>query len=115
MRTALRTEIEDMIESSLDLHMRGHGHGYSVFCTSVAELSRRLARLEQHPAILTGQDLCVGDVVRLKSGGPEMTVVHVSSQADCVDCEWFDGATAKHRRVNPAVLERVDAGSVAAT
>ncbi len=30
-----------------------------------------------------------GDVVRLKSGGPKMTVVSVSAKGE-VECSWFD-------------------------
>lgn len=36
-----------------------------------------------------------GDVVRLKSGGPKMTVTHVDASRIC-SCAWFSGA-AVHR------------------
>jgi len=31
-----------------------------------------------------------GDVVRLKSGGPKMTVLESTDTQDTVDCQWFD-------------------------
>jgi uncharacterized protein YodC (DUF2158 family) len=37
---------------------------------------------------------CVGDIVRLVSGGPDMTVVHVKAatkdELESVTCAWFD-------------------------
>jgi len=33
-------------------------------------------------------DLCVGDVVRLKAGGPRMVVSSV--EGEDVTCQWFD-------------------------
>ncbi len=44
-----------------------------------------------------------GDVVVLKSGGPDMTVVEVSH--DIVSCEWFkDTNEVLHRKFNFAAL-----------
>lgn len=39
----------------------------------------------------------VGDVVRLKSGGPEMTVFNVSEGSTRpIYCSWFNGSTILH-------------------
>lgn len=39
----------------------------------------------------------VGDVVRLKSGGPEMTIFIVSEGSSRpIYCSWFNGATILH-------------------
>lgn len=37
-----------------------------------------------------------GDVVRLKSGGPKMTVSSVNLWDGCADCEWFDDKNICH-------------------
>jgi uncharacterized protein YodC (DUF2158 family) len=37
-------------------------------------------------------DLKIGDVVRLKSGGPKMTIAEIGDSDDKrVKCIWFDG------------------------
>lgn len=49
-----------------------------------------------------------GDVVRLKSGGPKMTVhgeKHRSSQLICV---WFDGSERKYASFAPESLKKMD-------
>ena len=70
-----------------------------------------------------------GDVVRLKSGGPAMTVTGFTDEiparemsevapgsigcpAGLVECIWFDEKTGKERKgtYKPALLEKVDAG-----
>ncbi|MFC2113309.1 YodC family protein [Bacteroidota bacterium] len=39
-------------------------------------------------------DYKVGDVVRLKSGGPEMTITKFrGSSKSVVACQWFNGKT----------------------
>jgi uncharacterized protein YodC (DUF2158 family) len=47
-----------------------------------------------------------GDIVRLKSGGPKMTVERTISQTDYVevDCAWFDGGPLQHGRFRPEML-----------
>jgi uncharacterized protein YodC (DUF2158 family) len=45
----------------------------------------------------------VGDVVCLKSGGPQMTVSDIV--ADGVYCQWFDGKTRHDDIVNPVTLD----------
>ena len=43
-------------------------------------------------------DIKAGDVVRLKSGGPKMTVSKVEQRngAMRVDCDWFEGTKATY-------------------
>ena len=48
----------------------------------------------------------VGDVVRLKSGGPVMTVVYRDGDGD-IDCVWFDGKEKKIGTFPPAAVETV--------
>ena len=55
----------------------------------------------------------VGDIVRLKSGGPDMTVVELPSPLDSlpslpregVVCEWFEGQKRRKGTFLPEVLE----------
>lgn len=49
----------------------------------------------------------VGDVVRLKSSGPKMTVSY-KKDGGSVECVWFDGKDVKHFTFPPAALEQVD-------
>ena len=45
-----------------------------------------------------------GDVVRLKSGGPAMTVSDFDDMFDTVICEWFDGAKRESSHFTPESL-----------
>lgn len=46
----------------------------------------------------------VGDLVRLKSGGPKMTVNSINSV--WIDCAWFTGSKANRENFKPEALER---------
>jgi uncharacterized protein YodC (DUF2158 family) len=46
----------------------------------------------------------IGDAVRLKSGGPPMTV-KLAEWVDAVTCVWFDGSTTKEGTFHAAMLE----------
>lgn len=46
----------------------------------------------------------IGDTVRLKSGGPPMTV-KIADYADAVVCVWFDNGTQKDGTFHAAMLE----------
>ena len=54
--------------------------------------------------------LHIGEVVRLKSGGPAMTVISTGARADpgVTECAWFDRDLA-HARASfpPRALERL--------
>jgi uncharacterized protein YodC (DUF2158 family) len=57
--------------------------------------------------------LRIGDVVRLKSGGPSMTVVALGGRAEpgVVDCVWFDRGDARQLAAFPPLaLRPVDPG-----
>jgi uncharacterized protein YodC (DUF2158 family) len=51
----------------------------------------------------------VGDVVRLKSGGPDMTVQSIDS--DGLYCTWFDDKKQRQfDTFNPAIVEKTGSG-----
>ena len=54
----------------------------------------------------------VGDIVRLKSGGPEMTLTRLPDALDMlnedrVECQWFDGKKILHSLFPLASLKPV--------
>lgn len=58
-------------------------------------------------------DLKVGDVVRLKSGGPKMTIDQIDvfmsgSKRQQARCVWFDGAKQTTHVFELEVLEKED-------
>jgi uncharacterized protein YodC (DUF2158 family) len=63
-------------------------------------------------------DINVGNTVRLKSGGPIMTVQHIGSYsnpsiADGAKCVWFDEKDNPREKVfNRAVLEKVEPSDI---
>lgn len=54
---------------------------------------------------MTEEQLKVGDVVRLKSGGPAMTVGTITSLGS-VEYHWFEGTEHKFGLFNPEVLQK---------
>lgn len=50
----------------------------------------------------------VGDSVKLKSGGPVITVIAVDQTAGSVACSWFNNRTTMRETFPSAALERVD-------
>lgn len=53
-------------------------------------------------------DLKAGDIVRLKSGGPDMTVEYVDTELSRCRCSWFDGKKLSHEFFQPEALEKVE-------
>jgi len=62
--------------------------------------AKRLTKKKEHV-------LRAGDVVRLRSGGPKMTIALVDSADDC-HCHWFDGGELKTSVVDINTLEKVE-------
>jgi len=52
-------------------------------------------------------ELKVGDVVRLKSGGPKMTVEDVKPNPAGIICTWFGEAEITSSYFQPQTLEKV--------
>lgn len=48
-----------------------------------------------------------GTVVRLKAGGPLMTVSHETFEGK-LWCQWFEGSTLKEGAFNVAALEQAE-------
>jgi uncharacterized protein YodC (DUF2158 family) len=53
---------------------------------------------------LISKPFTVGDVVKLKSGGPEMTIDYICTNTDC-NCKWFnkDNDVKEHRFVSTTI------------
>lgn len=50
-----------------------------------------------------------GDVVQLKSGGPEMTVQGTTNEfGHKIHCQWFDGPKLMSGSFNPATLDKIE-------
>ena len=50
----------------------------------------------------------VGDVVRLKSGGPKMTVDYFDSDTERALCVWFKDGERKQDHFLPETLEKYE-------
>ena len=50
----------------------------------------------------------VGDIVRLKTGGPEMTVEAVDAKSPDVICTWLAEDVLRHGRFKALLLHRVE-------
>ena len=50
----------------------------------------------------------VGDIVRLKTGGPEMTVEAVDMKGPDVICTWVAETVRRHGRFKVSLLQKVD-------
>jgi uncharacterized protein YodC (DUF2158 family) len=50
----------------------------------------------------------VGDVVRLKTGGPEMTVEAVEARSPDVICTWSAQTARRHSRFKSLTLQKVE-------
>jgi len=48
-----------------------------------------------------------GDIVKLKSGGPNMSVREVKDSGKLIFCQWFAGSNLKHGQFNEETLEIV--------
>ena len=51
-----------------------------------------------------GSEFQSGDIVRLKSGGPNMTVRHLDSFGNYF-CQWFSGSKLQSGNFDPGSLE----------
>lgn len=56
-------------------------------------------------------DFTGGDKVRLKSGGPDMTVEMIDDIIGTVQCSWFVSTRLERADFQPEALEKVQSGS----
>jgi uncharacterized protein YodC (DUF2158 family) len=54
------------------------------------------------------KDFKPGDIVRLKSGGPTMTITKVASDKKLVECHWFRARQLERAAFVVESLERKD-------
>jgi uncharacterized protein YodC (DUF2158 family) len=57
---------------------------------------------------MSGEAFKPGDLVRLRSGGPVMTIAHWSEMNEQWSCRWFDGPKHQAESFPSEALERVD-------
>ncbi len=58
--------------------------------------------------VVAVEPIKAGDVVRLKSGGPEMTVASIGGMLGNVACQWFDEKSEPRKEsYMPEMLEKV--------
>ena len=53
----------------------------------------------------------IGDVLRLKSGGPDMTINYIADDGD-VQCYWFTGSKREEAFFNSQAVEALGAVAV---
>lgn len=53
-------------------------------------------------------EFVIGDIVKLKSGGPEMTVNSVSENKKFFNCQWFAGKKLEQGRFPRESLDKVE-------
>ena len=64
--------------------------------------------INQGESMATKAKFAVGDIVKLKSGGPEMTVQSLASSGDdCYYCQWFAGKKLEQGRFPKDSIELV--------
>jgi uncharacterized protein YodC (DUF2158 family) len=56
----------------------------------------------------TMENIQIGDLVKLKSGSPRMTVTAIAGNRENCVCAWFDGATMREGNFHPEALKKVD-------
>ncbi len=54
------------------------------------------------------ENLKVGDVVQLKSGGPLMTISYQSDNAKSYECKWFHNDELKRSHFSKDSLKKVE-------
>jgi len=55
----------------------------------------------------SNEEFKAGDIVRLKSGGPDMTVSGLTYTKDELVCKWFGGKKLEEGHFPPQAIERV--------
>jgi uncharacterized protein YodC (DUF2158 family) len=53
------------------------------------------------------EEVEIGDVVMLKSGGPVMTVAERSTHRGCFKCVWFEGDHYSETSLHQSTLDKV--------
>lgn len=59
---------------------------------------------------MSTQEFDVGNIVKLKSGGPDMTVQLKEREPTYYRCQWFAGKKLESGRFPPESLERAASG-----
>ncbi|MQA55635.1 DUF2158 domain-containing protein [Pseudomonas sp. MC042] len=59
----------------------------------------------------TGTEFAVGDIVKLKSGGPDMTVQYWDKSYACYTCQWFAGKKLESGDFKAESLEAKTSGA----